>query len=453
VNNNAHSKNPQAIALNQAGAPNMVPIPNQGATVSKPVLLLPNTVGKMNPKLHPQPTHINSNTVRMIVAQNTSGIQQLRPAPGAVLNQQMQSLSPVSLSNFQNIRPKSSAKPNRSVRAVHPGGMNKVIIAQPKHMQLTSANQPKTVQIPVHPKTVPMQLKPTQTNIFPNLSTSVNSVLTSPQTVTKVPPIVTKPPQTAISIVSLKAKPTTSNSMLSNFDRTMSQHLLQLEKTDPHLFKSSKLSIGPSLKASKLTTQPPTKTQLPTLQNDKVKLHRQQPKLNESPTTIATSIPTQQTVPSPKLVTPAQVNVQQGIATTKIASNLMPQLLTSLQQQQLQLQLQQHKTKTTETIQLKQQTNLQDLLAKQRLLQQQQQLNQNKQTIKISTTPSTASAIPQLSQQQIIQQLLAAAAQGGQLNLQKQQSLEMFLLQQKLFQVIFTLLTFEVKTNSQRFWL
>jgi len=425
VNNNAHSKNPQAIALNQAGAPNMVPIPNQGATVSKPVLLLPNTVGKMNPKLHPQPTHINSNTVRMIVAQNTSGIQQLRPAPGAVLNQQMQSLSPVSLSNFQNIRPKSSAKPNRSVRAVHPGGMNKVIIAQPKHMQLTSANQPKTVQIPVHPKTVPMQLKPTQTNIFPNLSTSVNSVLTSPQTVTKVPPIVTKPPQTAISIVSLKAKPTTSNSMLSNFDRTMSQHLLQLEKTDPHLFKSSKLSIGPSLKASKLTTQPPTKTQL---------------------------IPTQQTVPSPKLVTPAQVNVQQGIATTKIASNLMPQLLTSLQQQQLQLQLQQHKTKTTETIQLKQQTNLQDLLAKQRLLQQ-QQLNQNKQTIKISTTPSTASAIPQLSQQQIIQQLLAAAAQGGQLNLQKQQSLEMFLLQQKLFQVIFTLLTFEVKTNSQRFWL
>ena len=108
VNNNAHGKSPQAITLNQAGATNMVPIHNQGVAVSKPVLLLPNTVGKINPKIQPQPTHLNTNTVRMIVAQNNTGIQQIRPVPGAVLNQQMQSLAPVSLSNFQNIRPKSA---------------------------------------------------------------------------------------------------------------------------------------------------------------------------------------------------------------------------------------------------------------------------------------------------------------------------------------------------------
>ena len=424
----------QALTINPSSGQTVVSLPGQNPLQSKPFLLLPNN-GKVTSHIQPQPQIVNPNAMHMIVTpQNNPAIQQLRPAPGAIINQQL--TAPVSLSNFQNIRPKTTPQSIRALQPVPSQGANKVVITQPKSMY-TSTQLGAT-------KTIPMQtlLQGSQANSFqvrPALSTKPLQQLQKPiqfssvpnaNSITKVGSKIPKNVQSSsVSIVKSAPNTSTSNALQTTFDKTMSQHLLELEKTDPHLFKGSKLTIAQSAKTPKSTQQQQQQQQQSSslaTQQEKIKLYlqQQQQQLKRSAAAAVanakinqTKITTQQ---QQQPTTPKSATVASRPAPHKIASS-MPQLLSNIHQQQPQ----------TSTQQQQQQTSLQELLIKQKLLQQQQQSTAIKQQ---QSHPQPS----QLQQQQLVTQLLAAAASGGQLNMQQkqaQQAVEMYLLQQKLLQV------------------
>ena len=416
-----------AITINPSAAQTVASMSGQNPLQSKPFLLLPNN-GKVNNNIQPHHTVVNSNAVRMIVAQNNPAIHQMRS--GAVLSQHLS--APVSLSNFQNIRPKATPQAIRSLQSIPTLGVNKVVITQPKSMNTTTPQFGAT-------KTIPMQtlLQGSQANSFvrPTLSTTPFQQLQNPvrfSSVTNLPNVnsitVSKVNKTTLqpSVSIVKSNNiTTNNALSSTFDKTMSQHLLELEKTDPHLFKGSKLTIAQSVKTPKSTNQSsPLITQ-----QDKIKLYlQQQQQQHQQKQTVSAN--TQINVPQTKILTQQQATTKSAMGArplSKITSS-MPQLLSSLHQQS------QNQIKTMESVHQhqQQQATLQDALMKQKLLlaankqqQQQQQPSQQQQQV-------------QQQQQQLVSQLLAAAASNGQLNMQQkqaQQAVEMYLLQQKLIQV------------------
>ena len=273
----------QALTINPSSGQTVVSLPGQNSLQSKPFLLLPNN-GKVTSHIQPQPQIVNPNAMHMIVTpQNNPAIQQLRPAPGAIINQQL--TAPVSLSNFQNIRPKTTPQSIRALQPVPSQGVNKVVITQPKSMY-TSTQLGAT-------KTIPMQtlLQGSQANSFqvrPALSTKPLQQLQKPiqfssvpnvNSITKVGSKIPKNVQSSsVSIVKSAPNTSTSNALQTTFDKTMSQHLLELEKTDPHLFKGSKLTIAQSAKTPKSTQQQQQQQQSSSLatQQEKIKLYLQQ---------------------------------------------------------------------------------------------------------------------------------------------------------------------------------
>ena len=471
----------QAITLNTSAAQTVVSIHGgQNPLQSKPFLLLPNG-GKVPNHIQPQPTMVNPNAVRMIVAPNNpTSLQQIRPTPRATLvNQQF--MAPVSLSNFQNIQPKGSPQMIRTMRPSASPVINKVVISQPKINSATPLQLGATKTIPMQtllhgshlqnqfskPSLTTKPLKQLQkpatkplASKQPNInSITVSNFIGSPKTV-----------QTTVSIVKSSGA---NNTVPSNFDKTMSQHLLELEKTDPHLFTSAnRLTIAPNVKTAKPTNQPSPLA----LQQDKIKFYLQQQKqqsqllqqqqqqqLQQQQHQQLQQLQQQQklqqqlqlkqqqqkqalpvsnthvTLPNTK---PLHQQTNSSAATpqsiSKITGN-MPQLLSSLQQQS------QNQIKTMESVH-QQQATLQDVLVKQKLLQQPPKSKQQTQTVHKITSAQVVANHQQ--QQQVISQLLTAAAAGTQLSMQQKQAIEMYVLQQKLLQVMMNLIFMELKSVS-----